>query len=46
MTAAWNALYAGLTGNVTVAGVVKNWNLDTGEDMNSNPRTVSYWEKV
>jgi hypothetical protein len=46
VTAAWNALYAGLTGNVTVAGVVRNWNLDTGEDMNSNPRTVSYWEKV
>jgi len=46
VTAAWNALYAGLTGNVTVASVVKNWNLDTGEDMNSHTRAVSYWEKV
>ncbi len=46
VTTAWNALYAGLTGNVTVGSVVKNWNLDTGEDMNSHARTVSYWEKV
>jgi len=46
VTAAWIALYAGLAGKVTVANVVKNWNLDTGEDMNSNARTVSYWEKV
>jgi hypothetical protein len=46
VTAAWKALYAGLTGNITVASVVKNWNLDTGEDMNSNARTVSYWEKA
>ena len=40
---AWNKLYAGLTSTVNVAGIIKNWNLDTGTDMDSPDGEVTYW---
>lgn len=46
VTAAWNTLYAGLTEDIAVASVVKNWNLDTGVDMDSASGAVTYWEKA
>ena len=41
--AAWSAFYAGITGEVAVASVIRNWNLDTGVDMDSPNSEVSYW---
>jgi hypothetical protein len=45
VTAAWNALYSGLSGStaMVVADVIKNWNLDTGVDMDSPGKEVTYW---
>ncbi len=43
VVSAWNRLYAGLRSNITIAEVVKNWNLDTGVDMATPERTVTYW---
>ena len=40
---AWNKLYAGLTGSFDVAGLVKDWDLDTGVDMESPAHEVTYW---
>jgi len=41
---AWNALYLGLgTGIVVVSNIIKNWNLDTGENQDSPGKEVSYW---
>ncbi len=42
VTAAWKSLYAGLSYGLVVAEVVKNWNLDTGEDMD-NPGVFTFW---
>lgn len=41
--AAWNALYAGLTADVTIASVVRNCNLDTGVDMDLPREAMPYW---
>jgi hypothetical protein len=44
VTNAWNDLYSGLiSGTVNVAGVIKNWNLDTGVDMDSKNKEVTSW---
>ena len=43
VTAAWNALYAGLSTNIAIASVVRNCNLDTGVDMDSPSGVVPYW---
>lgn len=40
---AWNKLFAGLTSTITVESIIKNWYLDTGEDMDSPDRMVTYW---
>ncbi len=40
---AWNNLYAGLTSTINVANLIKNWNLDTGVDMESPDGVVTYW---
>ena len=41
VTSAWKALYDGLKTELFVAQVVRNWNLDTGVDMNSG--LVTFW---
>jgi hypothetical protein len=41
VTAAWRKLYDGLKLEIEVAQILKNWNLDTGVDMNSGQ--VTYW---
>ena len=41
---AWNALYSGLSSStMVVADVIKNWDLDTGVDMDSPGKEVTYW---
>ena len=41
---AWNALYSGLgTATVVVSSIIKNWNLDTGVDMDSPNKEVTFW---
>jgi len=44
--AAWNALYEGLTKNITIASVVRNCHLDTGVDMDSPKEIVPYWGRT
>ena len=42
--AAWSFLYDGLTDDAAVAEIIRNWNLDTGVDMDSAPPgDVTYW---
>jgi hypothetical protein len=41
VTAAWKMLYGGLKTEIFVAQVIRNWNLDTGVDMNSGE--VTFW---
>lgn len=40
---AWNRLYAGLSSGGQVALIIKDWNLDTGEDMGASGNPVTYW---
>ena len=40
---AWNKLYAGLAGHVDVSAVIRDWDLDTGENMGSPLHEVTYW---
>ncbi|OPY69252.1 MAG: hypothetical protein A4E63_01855 [Syntrophorhabdus sp. PtaU1.Bin050] len=40
---AWNSLYAGLSSEVSIANTLKNWNLDTGVDMDSPSKEITYW---
>lgn len=40
---AWNSLYSGLTSDLVVSTVIKNWGLDTGIDMDSPYHEVTYW---
>lgn len=40
---AWKKLYDGLSAPVATAEVIRNWNLDTGVDMDSPNQTVTYW---
>jgi len=41
VTSAWKTLYNGLKSELFMAQVIKNWNLDTGVDMNSG--LVTFW---
>ncbi len=41
ITSAWKTLYDGLKAPIIVAEILRNWNLDTGVDMNSGQ--VTYW---
>lgn len=41
VTSAWRNLYDGLKSQIVVAEVLRNWNLDTGVDMNSGQ--VTFW---
>jgi len=41
--AAWNLLYSGLNSDIVVANVIRNWNLDTGVDLDSPSGAVTYW---
>jgi hypothetical protein len=43
VAAAWRILYEGLTGPLVVSDVVRNWDLDTGVDMDSPAGEVTYW---
>jgi hypothetical protein len=40
---AWKQLYSGLNADILVADVLKNWNLDTGVDMDSTNKEATYW---
>ena len=41
---AWSEIYFGLGQSAAEApNLVKNWNLDTGEDMDAPERVVTYW---
>jgi hypothetical protein len=40
---AWKMVYGSLTGGTTLEPLIKNWNLDTGVDMDSPEKTVTYW---
>lgn len=40
---AWKKLYDGLASPLIVAEVIKDWDLDTGVDMDSMNKTVTYW---
>lgn len=40
----WNMLYSGLRSTTFLASnVIKNWNLDTGVDLDSAKKEVTYW---
>jgi hypothetical protein len=41
--AAWNACFRGLSTPEKIGDIVKNWDLDTGVDMDSQNQTVTYW---
>lgn len=40
---AWGMLYSGLNSDIMVTDVIKNWNLDTGVNMDSPNKEVTYW---
>lgn len=40
---AWTSLYSGLNSSITVTDYVKNWNLDTGINLDSLNKEVTYW---
>jgi hypothetical protein len=47
VTEAWGSLYQGLSlAQFAASSFVKNWNLDTGVDMDSPRHEVSYWSIV
>ncbi len=43
---AWNKIYSALTSgtNINVSSVVRNWNLDTGVDLDSAKGEVTFWK--
>jgi hypothetical protein len=41
--AAWNACFAGLSTGQRIDTLVKNWDLDTGVDMDSPDKVITYW---
>jgi hypothetical protein len=44
LLSAWNTLYSGLGKAAIVAlSIIKNWNLDTGVNMDSPKKEVTYW---
>jgi hypothetical protein len=44
VTDAWSALYANLDQDFLVASLIKNWDLDTGEDQDAPGRPITYWQ--
>jgi hypothetical protein len=40
---AWGIIFGGLKSEIVVGQIVKNWNLDTGVDMESPEGRVTYW---
>lgn len=40
---AWNLLYSGLNSNIVVADVIRNWDPDTGVNLDSPNGEVTYW---
>jgi hypothetical protein len=40
---AWKMFYDGLQSEIVVGQTIKNWNLDTGFDMDSPDKKVTYW---
>lgn len=40
---AWKMLFDGFGSEIVVAQIIRNWNLDTGVDMDSPERIVTYW---
>jgi len=40
---AWKSAYDNLISNTQFTGLIKNWNLDTGVDMDSKNQEVTYW---
>jgi hypothetical protein len=40
----WSSLFDGLTNDIIVTDIVKNWNLDTGIDQGSTEDEVTYWK--
>ena len=44
VVSALNTLYSGLgSGTVVASNTIKDWNLDTGVDMDSPRKEVTYW---
>jgi hypothetical protein len=41
--AAWNDFYSGFISGNKINELVKNWDLDTGVDMDTQNKTVTYW---
>lgn len=39
----WKMLFDGLKSEIVVGQIVKNWNLDTGVDIESPKGRVTYW---
>jgi hypothetical protein len=40
---AWHRMYDGFESAVQIAEVIRNWNLDTGVDMDSSDQIKTYW---
>jgi hypothetical protein len=40
---AWKAMYESLNTGSSITEIIKNWNLDTGEDMDSPNKEQTYW---
>ena len=40
---AWKKLYDGVITELIVTDIIRNWNLDTGIDMDSPDRRITYW---
>jgi len=43
LTSEWGKLYSGLGSDLVASNIIKNWNLDTGVDMDSPDKKVTYW---
>jgi Zinc dependent phospholipase C len=44
---AWSKLFNGLTqGTFSTSSIIKNWNLDTGVDMDSPVHEITYWRQT
>lgn len=40
----WSSFFNGLTNDIIVSDIIKNWNLDTGVDQDSAGSEVTYWK--
>jgi hypothetical protein len=43
---AWRIIFGGLKSEIVIGQIVKNWNLDTGVDMESPEGRVTYWARA